>query len=163
MQYPTFKSGKTVIVVFLAILLLLTACGGDDEEVATAEPTEEVAAATGVIVLSDIDEDDPVGKLEEFQPIADYLAANLGDFGIGTGEVKIAPDLDTMVSWLASGEVDIFYDSLFPAMIVNDREWRCSAAARLAWWRTGVPFYLLHHCRKRRYFVGRPARTCCCF
>jgi phosphonate transport system substrate-binding protein len=126
------------VVVLLAILLILAACedNSKEEETATLVPTPEVAA--GVIVVGDVDNDDPVAKLEEFQPIADYLAANLGDYGIGVGEVKVAPDLETMIAWMESGEVDVYYDSLYPAMIVSDQS---GAKPLVRGWRGGEPIY----------------------
>ncbi|MEM7758052.1 MAG: phosphate/phosphite/phosphonate ABC transporter substrate-binding protein [Cyanobacteria bacterium P01_A01_bin.40] len=66
------------------------------------------------VVLGDIS-DNPRKKIRKFQPLANYLSANLSQFD--RGQVKIAPDLETMISWLKSGEVDIYIDSPYPAMM----------------------------------------------
>lgn len=100
-------------------------------------PTEAAPAPTGVLTLGDIS-DDPAEKIEKFRSLADYLAANLGEYGIGKVEIKIAPDLDTMVKWLESGEVDIYFDSPFPAMYVSDNS---GAQPILRRWRRGVEEY----------------------
>jgi len=127
---------RTTIVIFM-FLILLVACTPQEE--AAPEPTPEpVTEATNFIVLGDIDADDPVGKVQEFQPIADYLAENLSEFGIGGGEVKIAPDIETMIRWMESGEVDVYYDSLFPSMIVANGS---GAQPLLRGWRGGEPIY----------------------
>jgi phosphonate transport system substrate-binding protein len=138
MSQYTKRPGRRVLTCWLVgILLVLTACGGEradgDETVAPA-----ATEGAGVIVLADIDADDPVAKVEEFQPLVNYLAANLNSFGIGVGEVKVAPDLETLITWMENGEVDIFYDSPYPAMSVNQAT---GAQPLLRGWRGGEPVY----------------------
>ncbi len=65
--------------------------------------------------------DEPAKKVNNFQPLANYLAAHLADFGIGVGNVKIAPDVETMAQWLKSGAVDLYIDTLYPTMIVAEQ------------------------------------------
>jgi phosphonate transport system substrate-binding protein len=89
------------------------------------------------IVLADID-DNPVKIIERTQPIADYLAAHLGEFGIETGEVKVAPDMETMIDWLAEGEVDILFDSPYPSMVMMDES---GAIPSLRRWKDGIDVY----------------------
>ena len=76
--------------------------------------------STKVLVIGDIS-DNPAKKIARYQPMADYLANHLNEFGIGRGEVKVAADIETMIDWLKSGQVDIYFDSPYPAMIVCDR------------------------------------------
>ena len=83
-------------------------------------PVLETRVATKKIVLGDIS-DTPSKKIQKYQPLADYLADNLEELGIEIGEVKIAPDMATMIQMLQSGEIDVYFDSLYPATIVSEQ------------------------------------------
>jgi phosphonate transport system substrate-binding protein len=123
----------------LIFALLLGACSGSapaTEETAAGAPAAPTDAPAGVLVFADIS-DEPAKVIERTQPIADYLAARLGDFGIGAAEVRVAPDLDTMVQWMADGEVDVYFDSLYPALIVSE----AGGKPVLRRWRDGVGEY----------------------
>ena len=136
---------KHFLVAALAlILLLLAGCSSPTADpTATAVPPqptplpETAVEAAGVIVLADIS-DEPAKKIERFQPLADYLAANLTEYGIGSGEVKIAPDMETMIQWLQTGEVDVYIDSLYPAMLISEAS---GAAPILRRWKKDVAEY----------------------
>jgi phosphonate transport system substrate-binding protein len=52
--------------------------------------------------------------------LADYLAAHLDTYGVSV-KIKLAPDLATMARWMQAGEVDLYFDSPYPAMIVSDQ------------------------------------------
>jgi len=126
------------ITILIVLSIILMACTTADE--ATPQPTEqpETNEATETIILGDIDQDDPIVKVREFQPIADYLAANLTDYNFGQGSVAIAPDLATMISLVENSEVDIYYDSLYPAMLIAEAT---GARPLLRGWRGGEPVY----------------------
>ena len=89
------------------------------------------------IVLADIGSN-PAKKIKRFQPLADYLAANLTDYGIDVGEVKIAPDMDTLIGWIEAGEVDMYFDSPFPVMFIAGET---GAQPILRRWKDGVEEY----------------------
>ncbi len=130
---------KTQVLILILIVALLAACGDDDKKSSSkTEPTPTVAPEnTKALVLGDIS-DNPEKVIKRTQPIADYLAAGLGEFGIGVGEVKVAPDMETLVGWLKSGEVDMAFDSLYPAMIMRDE---AGAVPVLRRWKDGVGEY----------------------
>ncbi|MGK7895617.1 MAG: phosphate/phosphite/phosphonate ABC transporter substrate-binding protein [Xenococcus sp. (in: cyanobacteria)] len=112
---------KNKFLAFASLALTLfsmVACNSsgitsEEENIPAVQPTTPVKA----IVLADIS-DNPQKKIRRFQPLADYLAANLSDFE--QGKVKIAPDMATLIAWLKSGEVDIYVDSPYPAMLASN-------------------------------------------
>jgi phosphonate transport system substrate-binding protein len=131
-------SNQLLVYLCLSLILLLAGCNTASPPSPTPEPTAAPSpeADAGVIVLGDIG-DNPAEKIERFQPLADYLAAHLADYGISVGEVRIAPDFDTMISWIEAGEVDLYFDSLFPIMMISNetgaqpilRRWKGGDAA----------------------------------
>jgi phosphonate transport system substrate-binding protein len=105
-------------LAFLSTLIALTCCGAQPPPTSES-PTATAPAVAKPIVVGDVS-DAPAKGLKSYQPMADYLAAHLGTFGFTIGKVKIAPDLETMARWIKAGEVDLYFDSPYPAMIVSD-------------------------------------------
>lgn len=89
------------------------------------------------IVLGEIS-DEPIKKIQKFQPLANLLATHLEEFGITQGTVKIVPDLESMIQAINAGEIDIYFDSLYPAMIVSDQS---KAKPVLRRWKKGQAEY----------------------
>lgn len=136
------------LLLLTLFMFLIAACNDDSDNVenqgantpevtATEASVSTAEAASRPLVLGDIS-DDPTRRIRRTQPLADYLAANLADLGITGGEVRIAPDLDTMIDWIKNGEVDLYFDSLYPAMLISDAT---GAQPILRRWRDGVAEY----------------------
>ncbi|MGK7937303.1 MAG: phosphate/phosphite/phosphonate ABC transporter substrate-binding protein [Xenococcaceae cyanobacterium] len=126
------------LLTTIAIIGTLSSLGGCQQR-----PNAK-AEATGVVVVGDISLEVEYRK-QRFEPITNYLADHLGKVGIGKGEVKIAPDKETMAKWMTSGEVDLYFDSLYPAMFVIDKS---GGQALLRRWKDGVAEY-------QSFFVAR--------
>lgn len=121
--------------ILLIFSLLLASCATPTPPAPTA--TAEPLSTQKTIVLGDIS-DDPAEVIEGTQPFADYLASQLSEFGITAGEVKIARDAEQMIEMLASGEVDLYFDSVYPATLVSDAS---GGRVILRRWRYGVEEY----------------------
>lgn len=103
------------ILLFL-ILLLVAGCNQNSNPITEPETNQSDGR---VLVLGDIS-DEVAETIKGTQPLADYLAARLTDYGISGSEVKIAPDLETMIEWVGSGTVDLYFDSPYPVLVISD-------------------------------------------
>jgi phosphonate transport system substrate-binding protein len=124
------------------LLFIFAACGNPASAptkapVATQPPATESPAEERFIVFGDIS-DDPAEVIDGAQPIADYLAAQLKDYGITGGQVKVAASTEEMISLLKSGEVDIYFDSTYPATLISDAS---GAQIIVRRWKFGVEKY----------------------
>lgn len=129
------KLSKKDLIFVISLMLLLSGCTATPTTMPTTEPEPTTPQRT--IVLGDIS-DDPAEVIEGTQPLADYLAAELAGYGIQAGEVKIAQSTDEMAELLTSGEVDIYFDSVYPATVVSDAS---GGQVILRRWRFGVEEY----------------------
>lgn len=129
-----FRTRSFALTIVLCTLALV-ACGASEPTAAPAPA--EALSADQVLTLADIS-DDPAGTIEEFQPLADYLAERLADQGIEQGRVVVAPDLETMAEYLRSGEVDVYFDSPYPALTVYEQ---AGAQPLLRRWKGGIKEY----------------------
>jgi phosphonate transport system substrate-binding protein len=130
------KAIATLIGLGVGFIFLLAACNGGSSS-SNENINETASAPEGVIVIGDIS-DDPGEVIEGAQPLADYLASKLGNFGISSGKVRVATTANEMSVLLQNGEVDIYFDSIYPATLVNDA---LGARVFLRRWRFGVEEY----------------------
>ena len=100
-------------------------------------PVPTAAQEQQTLILGDVNED-VQESIDEFQPMADYLAANLSEFGITKGEVVVAPDVETMVELLKNDEVHLYFDSPFAATVVYNE---AGAVPLLRRWKDGIDEY----------------------
>jgi phosphonate transport system substrate-binding protein len=124
---------KSFLFLFLSISLF--ACSpktATPVAVSTESPIEE-----NPIVFGDIS-DDPTEVINGAQPIVDYLASQLADHGITGGEVRVASSTEEMIELLKNGEVDLYFDSTYPATLISDAS---GAQIILRRWRFGVETY----------------------
>lgn len=129
---------KLFTFVTLSILFFsVVGCSANPPSVPTATALPKPTATPKAIVLGEVS-DEPAKKIKAYQPLADYIASHLGQFGIAVGEVKVAPDQDTMIKWLKDGTVDLFFSSPYSAMLMNDQ---AGAPIILRCWKSGVAEY----------------------
>ena len=111
------------VKLFLGLTLLaLAACGPTPAPAPTATtsaPQPESTKAGRPIIFGDIS-DDPAEVINGTQPIADYVAGKLGKYGITSGQVRVTTTMDDMIKLLKSGEVDLYFDSTYPATLISD-------------------------------------------
>jgi phosphonate transport system substrate-binding protein len=122
---------------FIALILILAACASPTSQPTIQKPVTKAPVEERFIVFGDIS-DDPSEVIEGAQPIADYLAAQLADYGITGGQVKVATSTDEMVQLLKKGEVDLYFDSTYPATLISDAS---GAQVVLRRWKFGVETY----------------------
>ncbi len=123
-------------VATFSVLVGLVSCGSPSTPTSTSAPSV-TPEAKKTLVIADVS-NNPAKKIKRFQPMADYLAANLSQFDVGVGEVKVASDLNTIISWMKSGEIDLYFDSPYPAMMITDKT---GAKPILRRWKDGKPDY----------------------
>jgi ABC-type phosphate/phosphonate transport system substrate-binding protein len=107
------------------------------EAAATEAPTEAATEAGKAIVIGDIG-NDPAQIIEGAQPFATWLAGQLKDQGITEGVVKVASSDEEMANMLKNGEVDLYFDSVYPAALIADA---AGAEPLVRRWRFGVGEY----------------------
>ena len=125
-----------LLAVVLVVTVGLSACAGGAE--APPEDGGVAPPSSGrTLTLADVS-DSPGKKIAAYQPLADYLAAELAEAGFVQGRVRIAPDLETIGRLLESGDVDLYFDSPYPVLTVFEDAGAFPLARR---WKKGVAEY----------------------
>ncbi len=123
------------------MLFMLSACASPTSTAASPTAPADTPAPTPapqrLLVIGDIS-DDPAEVIEGTQPLANYLAAQLAEFGFTGGEVRVVRTTEEMIALLQNGEVDLYFDSVYPATLISDAT---GAQIILRRWRFGVEEY----------------------
>lgn len=131
--------GRRLARWMMLVGLIVSVMAGCAATPPAAPPQRTLAVSTervGAIILGDIDPKNPAKKIAELQPLADYLALNLREFGILHGRVVVAPDEATMIRLLRDGDVDLYVGGTSPVLAVCQR---AGCAIRLRQWKGGQP------------------------
>jgi phosphonate transport system substrate-binding protein len=135
MNTQAFTSRQAIALTLTTLAMILSACQPASVEtpstVAPQQLTDEQIISIGIA------SDDPAGTIQDFQPLADYLAKNLAEDGILAGNVVVTPDQDSMNSRLQDGSVDLFFESPFGAM----EAYEAGAIPLLRRWKSGISQY----------------------
>lgn len=117
------------LALFLFIAYFLIGCTKPSPSPAILIP-ENGLIVLGVIAGSAVDD------ARSIQPLADTLAIQLNEYGITGGRVRVAGSMEEMAGWLKSGEVDLYFDSVYPALLVSEQS---GARLVLRGWQFGRP------------------------
>lgn len=112
----------------------------DSEEViATAQKTaSDVSPQLKTITIGTIS-DKPVKIITRYQPTADYIASKLSTADVSySGKVVVAKDRAEMIELIKNKKMDLYYDSPFISITVNDE---AGASPELTRWKEGVYEY----------------------
>jgi len=120
------------------VYALMVGCGSIVPAPAETAVPIPSPARSQVIVLGNVDPDEPAKKIKRFRPLAEHLAGNLGEFGIIDGQVVVARSIEEMASFLNTGAVDIYFDSSFPTLRVRELS---GSKIILRRWKQGDPEY----------------------
>lgn len=117
-------------VILLAVIVcsLFTVSASAD----TKSTLREETIIIGVISSN------PKKAFKRAQPFADYLAENLSNDGIKTGQVVVARDSRQMARWIKSGQVDLVSETVFAAQELMQYSGAELLARR---WKSGVAEY----------------------
>jgi phosphonate transport system substrate-binding protein len=113
---------KITLTMLCAIIVALAACTPASTPAPTVAPTDKPAATAAegkAIVIGDVGAK-PTAIIDGTQPFADYLAGQLSAQGITKGVVKVAPDFATIADWLKTGQVDMIFQTPYPAVLLED-------------------------------------------
>ena len=80
----------------------------------------------------------PKKHFKHLKSIADYLAANLTEFGVKKGKVVFAKDNVQMIRYIKQGKVDVITETAFSATVFNEQ---AGAEILLRRWKKGVAEY----------------------
>ena len=127
-----------LLILSIIIVFSLVACQATENGIEQqAEPLPPDLSPEQILTLGDVS-GSAAWTIEHFQPLADYLAENLSEFGIIQGQVVVTSDLPTMLDHLETGTVDLYFDSPFPALEVYEQ---ISAQPLARRWKSGVSEY----------------------
>jgi phosphonate transport system substrate-binding protein len=82
--------------------------------------------------------DEYVAEVSRFLPLTSYLQPRLKPLGYDQVEIVITNSMEQMGEQLAAGEIDLFIDSPYPAIVVSDHSGSQMVLRR---WKKGVEQY----------------------
>jgi ABC-type phosphate/phosphonate transport system substrate-binding protein len=124
------------ILVLIIIVSILVGCKYPVTPIPSQ--TEVITPCAGPAVTFGEISDDPNEVTTSKQPFANYMAEQLTAFGFECGKIKVVDTIDEMITLMKNGEVDIYMDSIYPAMLVSDAT---DAQPILRRWRNCDPDY----------------------
>lgn len=130
-ELAMFKKIALVMAMYL-LMQIPTVNAHSDPNQATASVASKHTIVVGRVSTN------PKKHLKHLKPMADYLAANLSDFGITEGNVIFAKNNEQMIRYLKQGKVDLISETIFSA---TEFQSKADAEIVLRRWKKGVPEY----------------------
>lgn len=81
---------------------------------------QDAALTTGVLTLGDIDPDTPAKRIRKLQPFASHLEELMAPHGVNRVQIVIARNISEMTGRVADGSVDIYMDSPYPVLRIQE-------------------------------------------
>ncbi len=132
---PRRRTASLALLISLLLSLGIIACSGP-APTATRTPAAAPSPAadrSAMLILGSVN-NDAQKTVKDMQPLADYLAQHVSQAGIRAGAVRVAPDLDTMVKLLQTGDIDLTFDTPYRAMVFAEKT---GARSVLRSWKSG--------------------------
>lgn len=123
--------------MLVSIVLGLVACQGAEPTAVPVSPTAATISREQTLVLGEVSSD-PATKFEEIALLTEYLTTQLADVGVKKVEAVVTTDLETMMDNLTTGQVDLFFDNPYVALLAYEK---AGARPLLRRWRKGVGEY----------------------
>ena len=136
----SFINRTTIHGLGFALLIIISGCDDPSKDTSwksTGDATLRQSTPTETtLTIGDIDPDTPINRIRKIRPLADHLAKELG-WDKANVKVRIARNIDELVTMLHKGEVDLFIDSSYPSVLVANESpearqprWICREASR---------------------------------
>ncbi len=116
----TLRSARPTPILQSVALVVLTLSSCTSQESSPVAPLKRPAIARSrTLVIGDIDPDTPARRISRLQPLGAYLEAALRDHQIEAVRIVIARSINEMAELLSTGSVDVYIDSVFPSLSVQ--------------------------------------------
>ncbi len=119
----SFINRTTLQCLCFALVLIIAGCDNPSKDTAWKSSGEvtlhEQAPPETTLTIGDIDPDTPINRIRKIRPLADHLAKELG-WDKTNVKIRIARNIDELVTLLQKGEVDLFIDSSYPSVLVSN-------------------------------------------
>jgi phosphonate transport system substrate-binding protein len=129
---------KKYFGMLIQCILVVILFGCNYMPVPSSLPTQVSRSCIGKALTFGEISDDPNEVITSKQPFANYMAGRLASFGYECGKVKVVDNDNQMISLIKNGEVDIYMDSMYPAMLISNAS---GAQPVLQRWRNCDPEY----------------------
>ncbi len=122
------------LVVLAGVLAAACSSGTSDDTAAGAERSADVGSVLSVGTIAD----DPREEVEIFTPFFGYVSDQMSDVGYSSSRIVVAGSMTEMADLVASGEVDVYLDSVYPMAVVGSQ---VDIDVSLRRWKGGVQEY----------------------